>query len=47
MRKEDVEIKEFLDAELRRLKEDGTLAALQEKWFGLVMELADDVPAFE
>ncbi len=47
MRQEDVEIKEFLDGELRRLKQDGTLAALQEKWFGLVMELADDVPAFE
>ena len=47
MRQEDVEIKEFLDGELRRLKQDGTLAALQEKWFGLVMELADDVPTFE
>ena len=47
MRMEDVEIKEFLDGELRRLKADGTLAELQQKWFGLVMELADDVPAFE
>lgn len=47
MRKEDVEIKEFLDSELRRLAQDGTLAELQEKWFGLVMELADDVPTFE
>ena len=47
MRQEDVEVKEFLDSELRRLKEDGTLAELQQKWFGLVMELADDVPSFE
>jgi polar amino acid transport system substrate-binding protein len=44
MRKEDVEIKEFLDKEIRRLKENGKLYELQEKWFGLRMDMADEVP---
>ena len=47
MRKSDAEIKEALDTVLRRLKEDGTLYALQEKWFGLRMDLADDVPSLK
>lgn len=46
MRQEDTEIKAFLDAELNRLKENGKLYELQEKWFGLRMNLADDVPSF-
>lgn len=46
MRQEDVEIKEFLDDELTRLKDNGQLYELQEKWFGLRMDLADDVPSF-
>ena len=45
-RKDDTEVIAFLDAELRRLKGDGTLYALQQKWFGLRMNLADKVPSF-
>jgi polar amino acid transport system substrate-binding protein len=44
-RKEDPEIVQFLDAGLRRLKADGSLYKLQEKWFGFRMELPDAVPS--
>ena len=43
-RKEDPEIVAFLNTELTRLKADGTLYKLQEKWFGFRMQLADKVP---
>ena len=45
-RKEDTEIVAFLDAELARLKADGSIYRLQEKWFGFRMNLADKVPSF-
>jgi polar amino acid transport system substrate-binding protein len=45
-RKEDSEIIAFLDGELQRMKADGSLYKLQEKWFGLRMLLADKIPAF-
>lgn len=45
-RKEDTEIVQYLNAELRRLKADGSLYKLQEKWFGFRMQLTDAVPAF-
>lgn len=45
-RKEDPEIVAFLDAELARLKADGSIYRLQEKWFGFRMNLADKVPTF-
>ena len=45
-RKEDTEIVAFLDGELRKLRADGTLARLQEKWFGFRMNLSDTVPTF-
>lgn len=45
-RKEDPEIVEWLDSELIRLKESGEIYALQEKWFGFEMELADEIPSF-
>lgn len=45
-RKEDTEIIAFLNAEIERLKKDGTLYKLQEKWFGFRMTLADKVPTF-
>ena len=44
-RKEDPEIVQVLDAGLRRLKADGSLYKLQEKWFGFRMTLPDAVPA--
>ena len=43
-RKEDPEVVAFLNTELTRLKGDGTLYKLQEKWFGFRMQLADKVP---
>ena len=46
-RKEDSEIIAFLDRELTRLKQNGELYGLQEKWFGFRMKLADRVPSFD
>jgi polar amino acid transport system substrate-binding protein len=45
-RKEDPEIVAFLNGELARLKADGSLYKLQEKWFGFRMTLADKIPSF-
>ena len=45
-RKEDPEIVSFLNGELTRLKADGSLYKLQEKWFGFRMTLADKIPSF-
>ncbi len=45
-RKEDTEIVAYLDGELKKLKADGTLGKLQEKWFGFRMTLADKIPTF-
>lgn len=45
-RKEDTEVVTWLNTELTRLKADGTLFQLQEKWFGFRMNLADKVPSF-
>lgn len=45
-RKEDTELVAFVDAELNRLKADGSIYKLQEKWFGFRMNLADKVPSF-
>jgi polar amino acid transport system substrate-binding protein len=45
-RKEDGEIIAFLNGELKRMKADGSLYTLQQKWFGLRMSLADNIPAF-
>lgn len=46
VRKEDPEIVSFLNTELARLKADGTIYKLQEKWFGFRMTLADKIPTF-
>ncbi len=45
-RKEDTELVAWLNTELGRLRADGTLFQLQEKWFGFRMNLADKVPSF-
>lgn len=45
-RKEDPEIVAWLDSELTRLKDNGEIYALQEKWFGFEMTLADEIPTF-
>jgi polar amino acid transport system substrate-binding protein len=44
VRKDDVEVVEFLNAQIRKLKADGTLYVLHEKWFGFRMQLPDSVP---
>ena len=44
--KEIVPAKYNVDSELTRLKENGEIYALQEKWFGFEMTLADDIPVF-
>lgn len=46
VRKEDTEIVKFLDGEIDRLKKDGTIGKLQEKWFGFRMTLSDKIPSF-
>ena len=46
VRKEDPEIVSFLNTEIARLKADGTIYKLQEKWFGFRMTLADKIPAY-
>ncbi|MDB5413092.1 MAG: hypothetical protein JWR10_1427 [Rubritepida sp.] len=43
-RKEDVEVKGWMDTQLRALRADGTLRALQTKYFGMTFELPDAVP---
>jgi len=43
-RKEDTEIHAWMDERLRALKADGTLKALQLKWFGLEFALPDTIP---
>jgi polar amino acid transport system substrate-binding protein len=39
---ESASLNQFMDEQIRRLNEDGTLAELQRKWFGDVMELPSD-----
>lgn len=46
-RPDDTELIEFVDDQLRTLQADGTLAELQEKWFGFTMELIDKKPAVQ
>lgn len=46
-RQDDLELRQFLDDGLARLKADGEIYKLQEKWFGFRMQLADKVPSFE
>lgn len=43
-RKEDTEVHGWMDAQLRALKADGTLRALQQKWFGMAFDLPDTIP---
>ena len=44
-RKEDGALRDFVNTQLGAMKQDGTLAKLQEKWFGATMETPDAVPA--
>ena len=44
-RKENIDLVAYLDEQMRAIKKSGEIYALQEKWFGLRMELPDAVPA--
>ena len=44
-RKEDTALRDFVNKQLAGLKQDGTLAKLQEKWFGAPMETPNEVPS--
>jgi polar amino acid transport system substrate-binding protein len=46
LRKEDTALAGFLDERITALKASGEIYALQEKWFGIRMDLADKVPSF-
>jgi polar amino acid transport system substrate-binding protein len=44
-RKEDGALRDFINTQLAQMKQDGTLAKLQETWFGGTMTTPDTVPA--
>jgi polar amino acid transport system substrate-binding protein len=43
-RKEDAAMRAFVNTQLAAMKQDGTLATLQEKWFGGTMDTPNMVP---
>ncbi len=43
-RKEDAALRDFVNTQLAAMKQDGTLAKLQEKWFGGTMDTPNTVP---
>lgn len=45
LRKDDEGLRAYVDAQILELTESGELAALQEKWFGVVFDLPTTVPA--
>lgn len=47
VRKEDTELSDYINSEIHKFKEDGTLAELQKKWFGEAVDLpeSDYIPA--
>jgi polar amino acid transport system substrate-binding protein len=45
-RKEDIELADFMNGRITAMKGNGELAALQDKWFGFRMDLADQIPSF-
>lgn len=44
---ESASLNQFMDDQLRKLIENGTLAELQQKWFGNTMELPTELPVPE
>ncbi|KPQ21473.1 transporter substrate-binding domain-containing protein [Halomonas sp. HL-93] len=44
---ESASLNAFMDEQIQRLNEDGTLEELQEKWFGSTMDLPDELPSAE
>lgn len=45
-RKEDTELAAFINDQIRAAKKSGEIVALQQKWFGFRMDLADQPPTF-
>ena len=45
-RKEDTEVANFMNSRITAMKGNGELGALQDKWFGFRMNLADQIPSF-
>lgn len=45
IRKEDAELRAYIDAELKAAAASGQLSALQEKWFGIKFQLPATVPS--
>jgi polar amino acid transport system substrate-binding protein len=43
-RKEDGALRDFMNTQLAQIKTDGTLAKLQDKWFGGTMEAPNTIP---
>jgi polar amino acid transport system substrate-binding protein len=43
-RKQDTALRDFVNTQLAAMKQDGTLAKLQDKWFGGVMDTPNTVP---
>ena len=46
-RKEDTELSDYINSEIKKFKEDGTMDELQMKWFGQTTDLPNDnyIPA--
>lgn len=44
IRKDDTELKQYIDEQIAALKSDGRLAKMQEKWFGIEFDLPSQVP---
>jgi polar amino acid transport system substrate-binding protein len=44
LRREDTEVLAWLNEQLRAMRANGTLKALQEKWFGLEFNLPETIP---
>jgi polar amino acid transport system substrate-binding protein len=45
-RKEDTEIANYMNERITAMKSNGEIGALQDKWFGFRMNLADQIPSF-
>jgi polar amino acid transport system substrate-binding protein len=45
-RKEDTELADFISGRITAMKTNGEIGALQDKWFGFRMELAEKIPTF-
>jgi polar amino acid transport system substrate-binding protein len=45
-RREDTELAGFMNQRITAMKGNGELGALQDKWFGFRMNLADQIPSF-